>query len=43
MNKEYQMVTVYDYLKMLDKENVTYVNTDAKKIKEKKNLIDKEK
>ena len=34
MNKEYQMVTVYDYLKMLDKENVTYVNTDAKKIKE---------
>ena len=35
MNKEYQMVTVYDYLKMLDKE-VKYVNNDAKTIKKKK-------
>ena len=33
MNKEYQMVTVYDYLKMLDKD-VKYVNNDAKTIKE---------
>lgn len=33
MNKEYQMVTVYDYLKMLDKD-VKYFNNDAKTIKE---------
>ena len=33
MNKEYQMVTVYDYLKMLDKD-VKYVNNDVKTIKE---------
>ena len=33
MNKEYQMVTVYDYLKMLDKD-VKYVNNDAQTIKE---------
>ena len=32
MKKDYQMVTVYDYMKMLDNE-VKYLDKDAKEIK----------
>lgn len=32
-NNEYQMITVYEYVKMLDKD-VKYLNNDAKEIKE---------